>query len=283
MLRLAVQKSGRLSERTLQLISQCGIEFTPSLRGLACKATNFPLELLKVRDDDIPQYLESRVADLAIVGENVIIESGTECPIVKRLGFSKCRLSLAIPRSSTISSLQDLQGKRIATSYPKIVRSFLSSKEIDASIYTISGSVEITPTLGLADAIADLVSSGETLSQNNLVEFISIRDFEACLVCREGDDLDRNPIFTQLLGRIASVLRAKSLKYITLNSPKSALPSLLKILPGLKSPSILPHGDGDWVSVHTVIEESNFWEMIESLRAQGAEGILVMPVEKVIV
>jgi ATP phosphoribosyltransferase len=283
MLRLAAQKSGRLSDRTLQLIGQCGIEFTPSLRGLACKATNFPLELLKVRDDDIPQYLESKVADLAIVGENVLIESGTQSPIVKRLGFSKCRLSLAIPRGSRISSLQDLDGKRIATSYPNILRGFLRSQGIDASIYTISGSVEITPTLGLADAIADLVSSGETLNQNNLIEFISIKEFEACLVRRIGDDLETNPTYVQLCGRITSVLSAKTLKYITLNSPKSSLSSLLEILPGLKSPSILPHGDGDWVSVHTVIEESNFWEMIESLKARGAEGILVMPVEKVIV
>jgi ATP phosphoribosyltransferase len=283
MLRLAVQKSGRLSERSLQLISQCGIEFTPSIRGLACKATNFPLELLKVRDDDIPQYIQSKVADLAIVGENVLVESGNQTPIVKKLGFSKCRLSIAIPRDSKLSSLQDLEGKRIATSYPNILRTFLAEKGVNASIYTISGSVEITPTLGLADAIADLVSSGETLSQNNLIEFISIQEFEACLVSREGEDLGKNGAYVQLLGRITSVLRAKTLKYITLNTPKSSLSALLEILPGLKSPSILPHGDGDWVSVHTVIEESNFWEMIESLRAQGAEGILVMPVEKVIV
>ena len=281
-LRIAVQRSGRLSDKSLSLLDQSGIDFPPSSRGLTSRATNFPLELLKVRDDDIPGYVATGIADLAIVGENVLLESERECQIVKRLGFGKCRLAIAAPKGSPYTRISEISGCRIATSHPKLLSQFLASNRINADVYEISGSVEIAPALGISDLIADLVSSGETLLQNGLVEIASVQSFEACLI--SGFSLDQSKTATRdrFLTRITAVLDAKSIKYITLNAPTDKLPELLSILPGLKSPSILPHGDGEWLSIHTVIREENFWELIESLQARGAQGILVMPIEKVL-
>ena len=281
-LKIAIQKSGRLSESSLKLLKECGIDIDNGLNKLKAEASNFPLEVFFLRDDDIPQYVEDGVADLGIVGENVLLEKNKSLKLVDRLGFGKCRLSLAIPKDQAYHSIEDLNGKRIATTYSTILSGYLKRQNINAEIHEISGSVEIAPGIGLADAICDLVSSGSTLFTNGLKEVEVILKSEAVLVANqqltEGQQLTLN----SLLFRLNAVRKAKNNKYILLNAPNENLDAICNILPGMKSPTILPLADKGWSSVHSVVEENQFWEIIEKLKAQGAQGILVVPIEKMI-
>lgn len=282
MLRLAVQKSGRLSDASLDLISECGIELERNTRKLKIPAFNFPLEILTCRDDDMPRYVEQGVVDAAIVGGNVLQESGGEGFASIALGFGRCRLSIAVPKEMKWEGLESLTGLRIATSYPRILGDFLSAEGIQADIREISGAVEITPGIGVADAICDLVSSGSTLLSNGLREVLPVMNSEALLVQSPKISSAALGIFADFSFRIDAVLRAKRTKYITLNTPNSAIERIIEILPGLKSPSIMPLANSGWSSLHTVVSEDNFWGLITQLRAVGAQGILVMPIEKVI-
>ena len=279
-LRLAVQKSGRLSEDSLSLIKECGIRFNSSDNKLKSAARNFPLELLYLRDDDIPQYVADGVADIGIVGENVVLEKEKSVSIIERLGFGKCRLSIAIPEQVNYKSLRDLDNKKIATSYPKILKKFLNENSILAEIREIRGSAEIAPSIGLADAVCDLVSSGSTLLSTRLKEVEVILQSEAVLIAGSNLSSEAKKILESLLVRIRSVQTARNSKYILLNAPNTSLEDIIKILPGLKSPTVLPLANKDWSSVHTVINENDFWEIIEKLKDKGAEGILVVPIEK---
>lgn len=281
-LKIAIQKSGRLSESSLKLLKECGIDIDNGLNKLKAEASNFPLEVFFLRDDDIPQYVEDRVADLGIVGENVLLEKEKDLDIVDRLGFGKCRLSLAIPKEQTYDSLKDLDGKRIATSYPALLSGYLASQRISAEIHEISGSVEIAPGIGLADAVCDLVSSGSTLFTNGLKEVEVILRSEAVLIANKKLTDEQQQILSKLLFRIQAVRKAKSNKYILLNAPNDRLKAICDILPGMKSPTILPLAEENWSSVHSVVEENKFWEIIEKLKAEGAQGILVVPIEKMI-
>ncbi len=281
-LKIAIQKSGRLSENSLKLLKECGIDIDNGLNKLKTEASNFPIEVFFLRDDDIPQYVEDGVADIGIVGENVLLEKNKNLKLVDKLGFGKCRLSLAIPKEQNYKSIKDLNGKRIATTYSIILSKYLKAQKIKAEIHEISGSVEIAPSIGLADAICDLVSSGSTLFTNGLKEVEVILKSEAVLVANKKLGKTQQSILDKLLFRMNAVRKAKNTKYILLNAPNNKLDAICKILPGMKSPTILPLADKDWSSVHSVVEENQFWEIIEKLKAEGAQGILVVPIEKMI-
>jgi ATP phosphoribosyltransferase len=282
-LKIAIQKSGRLSESSLRLLKECGIEFDNGLNKLKAEAHNFPLEVFFLRDDDIPQYVEDGVADIGIVGENVLLEKNRNVHVVDKLGFGKCRLSVAVPKEKKFKSIKDLEGLRIATSYATILSKYLKKNKIKAEIHEISGSVEIAPGIGLADAICDLVSSGSTLFTNGLKEVEIILRSEAVLVATKNLSAEKNEILNKLLFRINALRAAKHNKYILLNAPNKKLDTICKILPGMKSPTILPLAEKGWSSVHSVVKEDEFWEIIEKLKANGAQGILVVPIEKMIV
>lgn len=279
-LKIAIQKSGRLNEKSVQLLKNCGLDFENYKSSLITTASNFNLEILFLRDDDIPGYVEQGIADLGIVGENVIDETQAQVNYLQRLGFGKCSLKIAIPRDSSIRELKDLNGKSIATSYPVILQSFLDEHDIKADIQIISGSVEIAPGLGLSDAICDIVSTGGTLKSNGLKAFADVRKSEAILIGRDG--LEDNQTVAELLQRIQSVLRAKETKYVVLNVERVNLPKITELLHGVKSPTVVPLAEEGWVAVHTVISEEDFWGKINVLKSAGAQGIVVMPIEKII-
>jgi ATP phosphoribosyltransferase len=281
-LRIAIQKSGRLNENSIKILKEAGIEFDNGLNKLKAEAFNFPLEVFFLRDDDIPQYVEDGVADIGIVGENVVLEKNKELKVIDRLGFGKCRLSIAIPKEQKYKSIADLNGKRIATSYSTILSKYLKKNKITAEIHEISGSVEIAPGIGLADAICDLVSSGSTLFTNGLKEVEVILKSEAVLVSNKKLDQARQDILEKLLFRINAVRKAKYNKYILMNAPNNKLDAICKVLPGMKSPTILPLAETGWSSVHSVVQEDQFWDIIEKLKSNGAQGILVVPIEKMI-
>ncbi len=281
-IRIAIQKSGRLNEDSLKILKESGISIDNGKDQLKALARNFPLEVFYLRNGDIPQYLRDGVVDIAIIGSNILEEKGGGITVEEPLGFSKCRVSLAVPKSVKYSGLADLQGKRIATSYPETVRNYLASKGIDADIHVINGSVEIAPNIGLADAICDIVSSGSTLFKNNLKEVEVLLQSEAVLVSSPKIDDSRRELLDRLRFRIQSVVRARKNKYVLMNVPKDRLSQVIEILPGMRSPTVLPLAESDWCSVHTVISDTAFWEVIDSLRAAGAEGILVCPIEKMV-
>lgn len=282
-IRIAVQKSGRLSEDSLSLIKECGIKFYNGTGKLKSTSTNFPIEFLFLRDDDIPGYVSDGVADLGIVGENEVTEKDKEVLTLKKLGFSKCRLSLAIPKGEEYSGVEYFQGKNIATSYPKILGDYLNLKKIDASIHEISGSVEIAPSIGLAEGICDIVSSGSTLMMNGLKEVEEIFKSEAVLIANNHLADWKKVIVDKLLFRMNAVQKGRSSKYVLLNAPNESLEKIISLIPGMRSPTILPLAQPGWSSVHSVLSEDQFWENIEELRAAGAEGILVVPIEKMVI
>jgi ATP phosphoribosyltransferase len=279
-LKIAIQKSGRLNEKSVEILKNCGLSFENYKSSLISTVTNFPLEILFLRDDDIPEYVQDGIADLGIVGENVIVEAGAEVTYLQKLGFGKCTLKIAIPNESQITDISQLGGKAIATSYPVILQKYLDDNKVNAEVRMISGSVEIGPGLGLSDAICDIVSTGGTLKSNGLKPFSEVMKSEAVLIGKAGSELI--PEVQELLQRIKSVLRAKETKYVVLNVAKSNLQKIVDLLPGVKSPTVVPLFDADWVAVHSVIAEYDFWEKINSLKAAGAEGIVVMPIEKII-
>ncbi len=281
-LKIAVQKSGRLNQDSLKLLKDCGISIENGKDQLKVPVSNFPMEILYLRNSDIPQYLEDGVADIAIVGENLLIEQKKNVEIVKKLGFSKCRLSLAVPKDVNFTGIEYFEGKKIATSYPNTLKEFLEKNNVNAEIHVISGSVEIAPNIGLADGICDIVSSGSTLFKNGLKETMTILKSEAVLVKSNKLDNDKNKILEKLLFRIEAVLRAKKSKYILLNVPNSKIKDVSKILPVLKSPTVLPLAEEGWSSLHSVIDEDKFWDVIDELKAAGAEGILVVPIDKIV-
>lgn len=282
MLRIAVQKSGRLQEESLQLLKECGLKVDASNGKLKSEVPNFPLEVLFLRNSDIPQYVEDGVVDIAIVGENLLIEEESTLEVLLQLAFSKCRVSLAVPKNSEIKSVKDFEGKKIATSYPTTVQKYLSKNDVKAEIHTISGSVEVAPTIGLADGICDIVSSGNTLFMNGLRELEVILQSEAVLVKNSKLSNEKNKILEKLIFRMKAVLSSRNSKYILLNAPNEAIAEISRILPGMKSPTILPLAEAGWSSVHSVISEDQFWEKIDSLKNAGAEGILIVPIEKMV-
>jgi ATP phosphoribosyltransferase len=281
-LRIAIQKSGRLSEDSLKLIKECGIRFDNGAGKLKTDATNFPAQILFLRDDDIPGYVEDGVAHLGIVGENVSEESDKNVDTVHKLGFSKCRLSIGVLREHHYNGVQDLEGKSIATTYPKLLEKYLSSNGVTAQIHEISGSVEIAPSIGLADAVCDIVSSGSTLLSNGLKEVETIFRSEAVMIASKHLSATQQSLLDQLLFRIKSVQAAKNNKYILLNCPTEAVENISRFLPGMRAPTVLPLATEGWCSLHSVINENEFWENIEKIRQAGAEGILVIPIEKMI-
>ena len=282
MIRLALQKSGRLNQDSLKLLKDCGISIDNGKDQLKASAHNFPMEVFFLRNGDIPKYLRDGVVDLAIVGENLLMETGMDLNVIERLGFSKCRVSIAFPKGVEFMEVQDLQGKRIATSYPNTVKIFLEKNNIKADLHIINGSVEIAPNIGLADAICDIVSSGSTLFKNNLKEVVEISTSQAVLV--QGNSLtnDQLEIINKLRFRVQSVLRAKKSKYILLNAPNDKIEAISLILPVLKSPTVLPLAKIGWSSLHSVINAEDFWEVIDQLKDAGAEDILVCPIEKMV-
>lgn len=282
-LKIAIQKSGRLYDGSMKLLKECGIEVSNGNNQLRVQAANFPVEVFFLRDDDIPEYVQDAVADIGFVGENVVTEKNKSVEAIERLGFGKCRLSIAVPKNGNLRSITDLNEKKIATSYPFILGEFLKAKNIKASIHEISGSVEIAPRIGLADAICDLVSSGSTLFTNELKEIETILSSEAVLISNKMLSAEKRVILESLLFRIRSVKKAKNNKYVLLNAPNNKLDTICKLLPGMKSPTILPLAEPGWSSVHSVISESDFWNVIENLKANGAQGILIIPIEKMIV
>jgi ATP phosphoribosyltransferase len=281
-LKLAIQKKGRLSEKSIELINECAISFPNSTGKLVATCYDFPLEILFLRDDDIPDYVQDGVADIGIVGENVLVESDKNVDEILKMGFGRCRLSLAVPRSFAYTSIQDLQGKSIATSYPKILQQYLDKNNIQAEIHIISGSVEIAPSIGLADAICDIVSTGSTLLSNGLKEVEQIFQSEAIMIGNKQLSDEKKIILDDLLFRLNAVKKAKKNKYILLNIPNDNIDKVVKILPGIKSPTILPLAQEGWSSLHSVIPEKDFWKIIQKLKDAGAEGILVMPIEQII-
>lgn len=281
-LTLAIQKSGRLSEDSLKLLKDCGIDLRNVKDRLRTEADNFPIEIFFLRDDDIPEYVNDGVADIGIVGENVLYEKNKIVDIVEKLGFGKCRLSIAIKKGEEYSK-DLLQGKRIATSYPVLVNKFLKENNLQADIHEISGSVEIAPSIGLADAVCDLVSSGSTLFMNGLKEAEVILNSEAVLIKNNKLNDEKLAILKKLLFRIQSVKKAKNNKYILLNAPNNKLKEIIGLLPGMKSPTVLPLAEDGWSSVHSVLNENDFWDIIEQLKEYGAQGILVVPIEKMII
>lgn len=282
MIRIAVQSKGRLYEDTISLLTEAGIKIPSSKRTLLVQATNFPLEVLYLRDDDIPQSVATGVADLGIVGENELVERGEVVDTVRRLGFSKCRLSLAIPKAEKYDGPQWFQCKKIATSYPSILRSYLDKQGVQSEIHVITGSVEISPGIGLADAIFDIVSSGSTLVSNNLREVEVVMQSEALLIANKQLDAEKRAILDDLLFRIEAVKAAEDKKYVLMNVPTERLNDVIAVLPGAKSPTVMPLATEGWNSVHTVIDERRFWEVITQLKSLGAQGILVIPIEKMI-
>jgi len=282
MLRIAVQSKGRLYDETMLLLEEAGIKLEKGKRILLLSAKEFPVEVLFLRDDDIPQSVADGVADIGIVGENEYVEKGKEARLVKRLGFSKCRLSLAVPKDEKYEGLTWFEGKTIATSYPKILNAFLKKNGIKAEPHVISGSVEIAPGIGLSDAIFDIVSSGSTLVSNRLKEVEVVMQSEALLIANKGLSEDKQAVLDQLLFRFQAVQEAEGKKYVLLNAPKEKMKEIIEVLPGMKSPTITPLADENWVSVQSVIAEKHFWEIIGKLKSLGAEGILVIPIEKMI-
>jgi ATP phosphoribosyltransferase len=282
-LKIAIQKSGRLYEGSMKLLKECGIEISNGNNQLRVLSSNFPVEVFFLRDDDIPEYVQDAVADIGFVGENVVKETAKSVDMIEKLGFGKCRLSIAVPKNGSLQSIKDLEGKKIATSYPAILSSFLAEKKITASIHEISGSVEIAPRIGLADAICDLVSSGSTLFTNELKELEKILFSEAVLISNRNLSVSKRIVLESLLFRIRSVKKAKNNKYVLLNAPNDKLEAICSLLPGMKSPTILPLAEPGWSSVHSVISENDFWNVIEQLKTNGAQGILIIPIEKMIV
>ena len=281
-LKIALQKSGRLSEESGALLKRCGIAFGNGFGKLRAEAQNFPLEIFFLRDDDIPEYVADGVADIGIVGENVLAETLKNVDVIERLGFGKCRLSLAVPKNFDYQSVADFGGKRVATTYPNILREFFAEKNVAAEIHTISGSVEIAPSIGLADAVCDLVSSGSTLFSNGLREVETVMKSEAVLIAGKNLDGNLRKTLEKFLFRLRSVNAAKQNKYILLNSPNEKLNEIIGLLPGIKSPTVMPLAATGWSSVHSVIGESDFWEVVESLKNAGAEGILVLSIDQMI-
>lgn len=281
-LKIAVQKSGRLSEKSLQLLEECGIKISNGERKLKAVAQNFPIEILFLRDDDIPQYVEQGVADIGILGENEVWEKDKEVEIIQQLGFAGCRMSLAIPKDEVYTDLNYFEGKRIATSYPKILINFFAKKNISVFVEEISGSVEIATSIGLADAVFDIVSTGSTLLMNGLKEVATVTKSEAVLISNPNLSPENQAILDKLLFRMQAVREGKQNKYILLNAPNSAIERICSLLPGMKSPTILPLVNKDWSSLHSVIKEDDYWEIIEQLKNLGAEGILIIPIEKMI-
>jgi len=282
MLKIAVQKSGRLYDYSLQLLKECGVEINNGNRQLKAVAFNFPLEIYFLRDDDIPQYVFDRVADVGFVGENVVYEKNKDIDVVGKLGFGHCRLSIAVPKGMDYHDITDLQDLKIATSYTRLLQNFLDEKKVSAEIHEISGSVEIAPGIGLAQAICDLVSSGSTLFTNGLKEVEVVLDSEAVLIANKDLSKENKKILGNLQMRINAVKAAKNNKYIILNAPNSQLTNIATVLPGMKSPTIVPLAESGWSSVHSVINEGDFWQIIEKLKSFGAQGILVVPIEKMI-
>jgi ATP phosphoribosyltransferase len=281
-LKLAIQKSGRLNEDSMRLLKECGIDISNGVNKLKADASNFPIEVFFLRDDDIPQYVQDGVADIGFVGENVVYEKAKKVEVAYELGFGKCRLSFAVRKGEAFTGPQFLAGKKIATSYPVLVQKYLDQHQVTAEIHEISGSVEIAPGIGLADVVCDLVSSGSTLFMNGLKEAETILNSQAVLVKRNNLPVELVTILDRLLFRMESVKKAKKNKYVLLNAPNAQLDKIIALLPGMKSPTIIPLATEGWSSVHTVIEEADFWNLIEQLKAVGAEGILVVPIEKMI-
>ncbi|HZY24195.1 MAG TPA: ATP phosphoribosyltransferase [Bacteroidales bacterium] len=281
-LKIAIQKSGRLSDNSKNLLEECGIKFSNGISVLKTSAKNFPVELLFLRDDDIPQYVEQQVADIGILGENMVFEKNKDVTVIEQLGFAQCRLSLAIPKEEKYEGLGYFMNKKIATSYPYILKGFLKKNNIIAEIEEISGSVEIAPGIGLANAICDIVSSGSTLLTNGLHEVETILKSQAVIIGNKNLSTEKQTILNSLLFRIRAVKNAKENKYILLNTPESAITKICSILPGMKSPTIVPLVEKGWFSLHSVVKEDEFWESIDQLKAAGAEGILVIPIEKMI-
>lgn len=282
LLRIAIQKSGRLQEGSLSLLQESGLTFSNGKDQLKTQARNFPVEVLFLRDDDIPQYVEDQVADIGIVGENVFVEKQKQNTLVKRLDFARCRLAMAIPRSENYTGVSWFNGKNIATSYPNIVTAFLKKNNLQAGLHEISGSVEIAPGIGLADAICDVVSTGSTLLSNGLKEVEVVMNSEAVIIASPDIRSEKQKILDQLLFRIEAVQKAKNNKYILLNCPNEAIEKITAIIPGMNSPTILPLGKPGWSSLHSVVDENAFWEKIDQLKSFGAQGILVIPIEKMI-
>ncbi|MEM8927320.1 MAG: ATP phosphoribosyltransferase [Bacteroidota bacterium] len=281
-IRIAIQKSGRLNEDSLRILKECGISIENGKDQLKASSRNFPMEVFYLRNGDIPQYLKDGVVDIAIIGENVLFEKGEGIEVAEKLGFSKCKVSIAIPKSKEYSALSDLKGKRIATSYPGTVQKFLDKSGIDADIHIINGSVEIAPNIGLADAICDIVSSGSTLFKNNLKEVEVLLKSEAVLAISPKINEERSQILKKLQFRIQSVLQARKNRYVLMNVPNDNLKNVIEILPGMRSPTVVPLAEEGWSSVHTVINKDTFWEVIDELKVAGAEGILVCPIEKMV-
>ena len=281
-LRIAIQKSGRLNEDSLEILKNCGISIDNGKDQLKASARNFPMEVFYLRNGDIPQYLRDGVVDIAIIGDNVLVEKGEGIDVAEKLGFSRCRVSLAVPKSMKYNSVKDFEGKRIATSYPNTVVSYLKDKGVNADLHIINGSVEIAPNIGLADGICDIVSSGSTLFKNNLKEVEVMLKSEAVLAVSQKITSERKAILSKLQFRIKSVLQARQSKYVLLNAPNDKLNDVLKLLPGMRSPTVLPLAEEGWSSVHTVINKDKFWEVIDELKQAGAEGILVCPIEKMV-
>lgn len=282
MIRIAIQSKGRLNEESMALLAEADVKLSVSKRSLLSDSTTFPLQALYMRDDDIPETVANGVADIGIVGENEFLERGEDAEIIERLGFSRCRLSLAVPKDSDYKDLTWFEGRKIATSYPNILKKFLCEKGISAKIQVITGSVEISPAIGLADAIFDIVSSGSTLVSNNLREVENVMKSEAILIANRALSEDKRKILEELLFRIKSVRIAEDKKYVLMNAPRDKVNDIVAVLPGIKSPTIMPLADSEWCSIHTVLDEKRFWEIIGQLKSAGAQGILVLPIEKMI-
>ena len=282
-LKIAIQKSGRLYDESVKLLKDCGIDLKNGINKLKTESDNFPMEIYFLRDDDIPQYVEDAVADIGIVGENVLYEKNKKVDIVEHLGFGKCRLSVAVGRSERYDGVSYLNGKRIATTYPLLVQQFLEKNKIDAEIHEISGSVEIAPSIGLAHAIVDLVSSGSTLLANGLKEVETVLQSQAVLIRNGRLDAEQQQILEKFLFRIRAVKKARNNKYVLLNAPNDKLKEIIQLLPGMKSPTVLPLAEPGWSGVHSVLNENDFWEIIERLKGAGAQGILVIPIEKMVI
>lgn len=281
-LKIAVQKSGRLKEDSMKLLKDIGVSIDNGKDQLKARASNFPIEVFFLRNGDIPQYLKDGVIDAAIIGNNILVEKGESIESICNLGFSKCRVSIAVPKGINYESLNDLEGKQIATSYPNTVNAFLNKNQIKANIHVINGSVEIAPNIGLADAIVDIVSTGGTLFKNNLIEKDMILKSEAVLAVSPSIQTAQEAILNKIKFRIESVLKGQSSKYVLLNAPNDRLESIITLLPGMKSPTVLPLSESGWSSVHSVIDKHQFWDIIDDLKALGAEGILICPIEKMV-
>lgn len=282
-LKIAIQKSGRLHQESMKLLKDIGISIDNGKDQLKASAQNFPAEVFYLRNGDIPQYLRDGVIDIAIIGENVLVEKATDINFIERLGFSKCRVSIAVPKAMTYKSIKDLEGKQIATSYPNTVNQFLTRNNVKADLHIINGSVEIAPNIGLADAIVDIVSSGSTLFKNNLEEQELILNSEAVLAVSPLISTENQSLLDKIQFRIQSVIKARHYKYVLLNTPDENIPRIIEILPGMKSPTVLPLAKQGWSSLHTVIDKNQFWNIIDELKQNGAEGILVCPIEKMVI